>query len=79
MSGRAIRSTWWMGERLVVVVGRLRPRPDQPVEVAGLELVGVTGQQLQVGDAVVAGAGREDVGERQRGQGGEAARHCRRG
>ena len=35
-------------------------RPDQAVEVAALELVGVPGQRLQIADAVVAGAGPED-------------------
>src|SRR6202789_804331 len=36
--------------------------------------MGVTGQQFEVGHAVVTGPGREYVGEGQRGQGGEAAR-----
>ena len=33
-------------------------RPDEPVEVAALELVRVAGERLEVGDAVVAGARR---------------------
>src|SRR4029077_2734790 len=42
---------------LAVEVGALRIRADQPVEVAGLELVRVAGEGLGVGDAVIAGPG----------------------
>ena len=45
--------------------------PDQPVEVAALELVGLRGQHAEVGDAVVAGPGREHLVEREGGQRGE--------
>ena len=58
---------------LDVEVAVLGVGPDEPVEVAGLELVGVAGQGLEVGDAVVAGPGREDVAEGERAQRGEAA------
>ena len=53
---------------------RLGIRPDQRVEVAALELVGIGGQRLQVGHPVVIGAGGEgSVWPGQRGQGGEAS------
>src|SRR6266550_8197892 len=39
---------------------------DQSVEIARLELVGVFGQRFEVADAVVAGAGFENVTKRQR-------------
>src|SRR6266545_2029999 len=58
---------------LPVQLGRLRPRADEAVQVAGLELVGVAGQRLRVGHAVVAGAGGEQVAEGERAQGGVAA------
>src|SRR5581483_10609519 len=48
-------------------------RPDQAVEVARLELVGVGGQRLGVGHAEVTGAHREVVSERQRAQRGVPA------
>ena len=48
---------------LVDVLG-VGPRADEAVEVAGLELVRVPRQRAEVGDAVVAGAGRERVLER---------------
>ena len=47
---------------------RLGIRADQRVEVARLELVRVLRQHLEVADAVVAGAGAEDVVEGQRRQ-----------
>ena len=47
--------------------------PDEAVEVAALELVGLGGQRAEVGDAVVARAGGEHLVERERGQRGEAA------
>jgi hypothetical protein len=46
-----------------VKLDRLRPGPDQTVQIAALELVGVAGQRLEVADPVVAGAGPEDVVE----------------
>lgn len=70
------------GVDAVGVVGRralpvellgLRIGADQPVEVVGLELVGVLGQRPQVRDAVVAGAGVEGVVERKRRQDDEPA------
>ena len=45
---------------------RLGVRTDQAVEIAGLELVGVARQLLEIADAVVAGAGGEEIVERQR-------------
>ena len=51
----------------------LRVGADETVEVAGLELVGVGGQSLQVGDAVAAGPGCERVVHGQCGQHREAA------
>ena len=53
--------------------GGLRPGPDQAVEVAALELVGVARQRLEVADPVVAGAGPEQVVEGQRAERGVAA------
>ena len=50
-----------------------RARADEAVEVAGLELVRVAGQRGEVGDAVAAGPGGEDVLEGQRGERREAA------
>ena len=44
---------------LDVALALLGVGPDERVEVAGLELVGVAGQGLEVGDAVEAGAGGE--------------------
>ena len=61
------------GRALLVEVGALRPRADQGVEVARLELVGVAGEGRRVGDAVVRGARREHVAERERAQRGVAA------
>ena len=51
---------------LAVEVGALGIGADQAVEVARLELVRVAGERLEVGDAVVAGAGREVVVEGER-------------
>ena len=48
-------------------------RADQSVEVARLEFMGVFRQRFQVADAVVAGAGFEDVAEGEGAQSGEAA------
>ena len=53
---------------LAVQVAPLGIGPDQAVEVARLELVRVARQRLEVADAVVARAGREDVAEGQRAQ-----------
>ena len=50
---------------LDVEVAALGVGADQRVEVAGLELVGVRGQRLEVGDAVEAAAGGEDLAEGQ--------------
>ncbi len=47
---------------LRVHVGGLRQRPDEGVQVAGLEVVGVLGQRPQVGDAVVRRPRGERVG-----------------
>ena len=44
------------------------PRPDQSIEVPGLELVGVRCEHFEVADSVVARAGPECVVERERGQ-----------
>ena len=44
----------------------LRVRPDQPVEVARLELVGLLDERLEVADPEVADARRERVAERDR-------------
>ena len=57
----------------LVHVARLRPRADQAVEVAGLELVRVAGEGGEVGDPVVVGAGAEDVLEGHRGEDREPA------
>src|SRR5213594_615208 len=46
---------------------------DQAVEVARLELVGVCGQRLEVGDAKVVDAGGKPMGEGQRRQHRESA------
>src|SRR5690606_27948382 len=51
----------------------LRPRGDQPVEVAGLQLVRVLRQRAEVGDAEVAGPRGEGVGEGRGREGGETA------
>ena len=61
------------GRALAVESRRFRIGPDEAVEVTRLELVGVGGQALEVGDAVVAGAGLEDIVERERAQRGVAA------
>ena len=53
--------------------GGLRPGPDQAVEIAALELVGVARQRLEVADPVVAGAGPEQVVEGERAERGVAA------
>ena len=50
---------------LAVEIAPLRVGPHQAVHVAGLELVRVAGQRLEVADAVVAGARCEDVVEGQ--------------
>ena len=50
------------------------PLADQPIEIAGLELVGVGGEHLEVADPVVARAGPERVVEGEGGEGGIAAR-----
>ena len=50
------------------------PLADQPIEIAGLELVGIRREHLEVADPVVARAGPEDVVEGERGEGGVAAR-----
>ena len=50
----------------------LGPRSDEGVQVAGLELVGLLGEDGQVGHAVLAHAGGERVVEGERGQRGEA-------
>ena len=39
---------------------------DQAVEIARLELVGVFGQRFEIADAVVAGAGSENIAESER-------------
>src|SRR6266550_3857129 len=53
---------------------------DQSVEIARLELVGVFGQRFEIADAVVAGAGFENVTKRQRAErrvaAGAAAADC---
>ncbi len=58
---------------LQIQVPAFRVRADQAVQIAGLELVGLFGQALQIADAVVAGAGLEDLLEGQGGQGGVPA------
>ena len=63
----------WIGERSRYRSRRCGIRADQAVQVARLELVRVRGQRLEVADAVVAGAGLEDVAEGQRAQRGVAA------
>ena len=65
-----------MVERRALLVDRPRlgPRPDEPVEVARLELVRVLRQRAEVGDAVVRRTGGEGVARRQRLQGRVAAR-----
>ena len=50
------------------------PLADQPIEVTGLELVGVGRKDFEVADAVVAGASPEHVVEGEGGEGGVAAR-----
>ena len=62
-------------ERRARIVDRLRRRqwPDQRIEVAALELVGVLRQRGHVGHTVVVGAGAEHVGGRQRHEHGVAA------
>ena len=61
------------GGTLQVQVLPLRVGGNQPVQVAGLELVGVLGQGRQVADPVVAGPGPEYIPEGEGGQGGIAA------
>ena len=48
-------------------------RSDEPVQVPGLEFVGIPGEGLQVADPVVAGPGAEGIFKGQRRQGGIAA------
>ena len=72
--GRRAGRVKWIGELASYTVLGGRIRPDQAVEVARLELVGVRRQRLEVADPEVAGARAEDVGERQRAQRGVAAR-----
>jgi hypothetical protein len=63
-----------MDGRAVLVDGfGLGVGADQPVEVARLELVSVACHGLQVADAVMGGAGGEDVVEGERREGGVAA------
>ena len=66
----------WLGEAVQVVDRRalhvdvfpLGISPDETVEVAGLEFVGVGRHRLQIADAEVAGAGAEEIAERQGGE-----------
>ena len=58
------------GRALVVKVLTLRVGADQPIQITGLELVGVLGQGFQVADAIVAGPGLKYLLERQGRQGG---------
>src|SRR5581483_1634505 len=51
------------GGALAVEVEALRVGTDQAVQIARLELVGVAGEELQVGNAEEAGAGGEAVAE----------------
>ena len=53
---------------LAVDVGSGRPRADQRVEVARLELVRLARQRLEIADAEVARAGVEEVAEGERGE-----------
>src|SRR4029453_19583558 len=56
-----------------VQIATLRVWADQALVVVRLELVRLAAQRLQVADAVVAGAGGEDVMERQGAEHGEPA------
>src|SRR5262249_47865777 len=64
-----------MEQRRALAVERflLRIGADQPVEIAGFELVRVARQRRDVADAVIAGAAAEEVVEYQRGKRGVAA------
>src|SRR5262249_41392181 len=57
-----------------VQVAPLRIAADQPLVVVGLELVRLAAERLEVPDAVVAGAGREDLVEGERAENGESSR-----
>src|SRR5580700_8732081 len=57
-----------------IEVPALRIRPDQAIEIARLEFVGIFCQRLQIADAVVACSGLEFLAKRQRGKRRVAAR-----
>ena len=65
-------SIWWTGDRSSIERSCLRQGSDQPVEIAGLEFVGVLGEQHEIADAVKARPRLEQFQRRQRGKRGEA-------
>ena len=73
-TGQDSPSTMFSGARARVEVARLGQRADQAVEVARLEVVGVLGEPLELGDAEQRHPAGEHVGSAvQRGQHGPAA------
>ena len=60
------------GRSINVDILALRVGANQSIEVASLELMGISGQGFQIAHAVVAGSGLELVTESQSGQGGVA-------
>src|SRR5215472_8477090 len=66
---RALEEDHWRREAIDVIDRRalgvdflvLRVGSDQPIEVAGLEFVGVARKSLEIADAIVAGARAEGL------------------
>src|SRR5258708_30948317 len=61
------------GRWLAIAPPRLGKRPDQPVEISRLELMGIARQRLRIADAVIACPALEEVAKGERRESGVAA------
>src|SRR5712671_7071768 len=59
---------------LAIALLRFGKRPDQPVEISRLELVGIARQRRSIADAVIACPSLEEVAKGERREGGVASR-----